>query len=172
MKATDLLKKQHRTVEAIFKKLLSGRAAAAPLLDELANDLAAHMAIEQNTLYPAARKVDPSLVLESYEEHALAEIALKRLLATSPSDETFKAKVTALKELIEHHVEEEEDDLFPKLEKKLGAERLKAMGEEMKEDFDAMKARGAASELPKGNKTTADAAKRQPKSANGMSASR
>jgi len=162
MKATDLLKKQHRTAEAIFKKLLSHGAISAPaLLMELADDLAAHMEIEQKILYPAARAVDRALVLESYEEHALAELALKRLLACAISDETFRAKVTALRELIHHHVEEEEGELFPKLEKAFDAQRLKALGKEMEEAFAAAKERGPAEALPRGNKTTADSARRR-----------
>ncbi len=168
MKATDLLKKQHRIVNRIFKKLLTGRSDAPPLLKELAADLAAHMAIEQDILYPVARKVDESLVLESYEEHALAELALKRVLATAPKDETFAAKVTALKELIEHHVEEEEGELFPKLEKKLGAPMLKDLGKKMEAKFDEVKARGFAASVPKGSRTSADAPKKH--APNGMKA--
>jgi hemerythrin-like domain-containing protein len=170
MKATDLLKKQHRTVEALFKKLLSNGAVSAPaLVMELADDLAAHMEIEQTILYPAARAVDKSLVLESYEEHAIAELALKRLLACGAGDETFEAKVTALRDLIHHHVEEEEDELFPKLEKALDLARLKAMGKQMEEAFDAAKERGISAELPKGSKTTADAARRRAPNGQAMS---
>src|SRR6185369_12176274 len=80
MKATDLLEKQHRKVEAIFKKLEAGRGEAEPLVIELANNLAAHMAIEQEIFYPAALGVDHDGISESLEEHALAELAIKRLL--------------------------------------------------------------------------------------------
>ncbi len=109
---TTLLIKQHEKVKAIFARLERGRSPLEPALDELANNLAAHMAIEQELYYPAVKKVDEDLVLESYEEHSLAELGLKRLLATPTDDESFEARVTAVKELIEHHVEEEEDDLF------------------------------------------------------------
>ena len=109
MKATALLKKQHRRVERILERLEHDESDASTLLTELANDLAAHMAIEQTIFYPAVRDIDSEMVSEGYQEHAIAELALKRLLSTAPDDETFVAKVTALRDLIEHHVEEEED---------------------------------------------------------------
>lgn len=136
MKATDLLEKQHRKVEAIFKKLEGGRSDNDALLTELANDLAAHMVIEQELFYPAAMAAKEDLVLEAYEEHAVAEFALKRLLSKSPDDVTFKAKLTTLKELIEHHVKEEEEELFPKVEKAIPAAELTALGKQMKARFD------------------------------------
>src|SRR5690349_7059614 len=117
MKATELLEKQHREVEAIFDKIESSRSGSNGLVNDLADKLAGHMAIEQKLFYPAVRSADENLVLESFEEHAIAELALKRLLAVDAKDPTFTAKVTALKELIQHHVEEEEEELFPKVEK-------------------------------------------------------
>ena len=112
-------------------------------------------------------------MLESYEEHAIAELALKRLLATDPQDPTFQAKVATLKELIERHVKEEEEDLFPKVEKALGDEVLEALGKEMKAAFDQAVEQGFEVALPKTfSKTTADATNRPAKvasSVNGVS---
>jgi hypothetical protein len=108
MLATKLLRQQHRHVESVFKQLGKDGTQKAPLLKDLSDSLAAHMAIEQDIFYPAIMSIDPDLVHESYEEHSLAEVALKRLLATDPADESFQARVTATKELIQHHVEEEE----------------------------------------------------------------
>lgn len=158
MKATTLLKTQHRSVKAIFKKLEAQDGRPGPQLRELASELAAHMAIEQEIFYPAVKSVDPDLVLESYEEHAMAEIALKRLLACDPKSESFAAHVTATRELIEHHVEEEEKDLFPKVEKKLGAKRLEELGAEMKSRFDKVARAGFAAAVPEGfAETSSDA---------------
>lgn len=157
MKATSLLEKQHRKVEAIFKKLSSDKADAVTWLSPLADELVAHMTIEQTIFYPAVRSVKEDLVLESYEEHALAELALKRLLATDPHDVTFQAKITALKDLIERHVKEEETELFPLVEKALGDEKLEALGKEMKAAFDQAVEQGFEVALPKTfSKTTAD----------------
>lgn len=162
MNATSLLKTQHRKVEALFKKLESGRSDPAPVLEELANSLAAHMAIEHEFLYPGVKEVDEDMINESYEEHALAEVALKRLLATDPEDEAFQARVVALKELIQHHVEEEEEELFPKVEKALGEDTLATMGKAMKPRFDEVFAEGFEAAVPKGmSKTSADVQKKK-----------
>jgi sirohydrochlorin ferrochelatase len=91
--------------------------------------------IEQELFYPAVLETKKDLVLEGYEEHAVARFALKRLLKTERSDPSFEAKLTTLKELIEHHVKEEEDDLFPKADKALG-ETSEALGSQMKKLYD------------------------------------
>jgi hemerythrin superfamily protein len=154
MKATTLLQRQHRKVETLFKKLEKGGAGAHALLDELANDLAAHMAIEQEIFYPAVQKVDPKIVLESLEEHALGEIAIKRLKAIDPKSPSWKARVIAARELIHHHVEEEEEELFPKVEKKIGEEKLLELGAQMKERFDEVVQEGFDAVVPEGCEVT------------------
>jgi iron-sulfur cluster repair protein YtfE (RIC family) len=161
MLATKLLEKQHRKVEQIFEKLEGDSPDAETLLTELANDLAAHMTIEQEVFYPAIQNIDRKQVFESYEEHALAEVALKRLLAADPEAEEFKARVTALKELIEHHVKEEEEELFPKVEKELDEEKLKELGTQMQEQFEKVVKSGYESAVPRGfAKTSSDVSKK------------
>jgi hemerythrin superfamily protein len=159
--ATALLKTQHRKVETLLKKLENGRSEAEPLLEELARDLPAHMQIEQELFYPAVREIDEDMVLESFEEHSVAEIALKRLLATPSDDPTFKAKATTLKELILHHVEEEEGELFPKVDKKLSTEQNQELGRRMKEMFERASQQSIEPIIPKGGRTTADVAERR-----------
>jgi iron-sulfur cluster repair protein YtfE (RIC family) len=161
MKATELLEQQHREVEAIFDKIESSRSGAEALVKDLANKLAGHMAIEQKLFYPAVRSADEKIVLESFEEHAIAELALKRLLAVDAKDPTFRAKVTALKELIQHHVEEEEEELFPKVEKALEGGELERLGAQMKDMFEEVVEEGYQSAVPKGTRTSADAAERR-----------
>jgi hemerythrin superfamily protein len=162
MKATSLLESQHRKVEALFKKLEAGRSDPGAVLKELANSLAAHMAIEQDIFYPRIKEVESDLVNESYEEHALAELALKRLLMTDPEEESFQARVTTLEELIEHHVEEEEQELFPKVEKALQEQELAQLGKAMKARFDEVLDAGFAAAVPKGMaKTSADVSKKE-----------
>jgi hemerythrin superfamily protein len=158
---TNLLKAQHRKVEALFEKIEGGKSDPEDLVTELADDLAAHMKIEQDLFYPRVRELDQDLVLESFEEHSLAEVALKRLLATSPDDETFEARVTVLKELIEHHVEEEEKTLFPKVEKKLDSTESEELANEMRAAFDDAVARGHEAVLPEGNETSSDIAEQR-----------
>lgn len=162
MNATSLLKTQHRKVEALFAKLESGRSDKPAALEELANSLAAHMAIEHELFYPAVKEVDEDLINESFEEHSLAEVALKRLLATDEADDAFDARVTALKELIEHHVKEEEEELFPKVEKALEEATHTRLGKAMKTRFDEVFANGFEATVPKGmSKTSADVDKKK-----------
>lgn len=165
MKATALLKKQHRTVERMLESLENGSADWASELNELANNLAAHMAIEQDLFYPAASDIDGGLIAQSYEQHATAELALKRLLATAGDDPTFAVKVVALKELIEQHVAEEEEELFPEVDEKMDDEELKTLGEEMSAAFDEAVAQGYKALLPEGLEASADAAQLSPSEA-------
>jgi iron-sulfur cluster repair protein YtfE (RIC family) len=161
MKATSLLEHQHRKVEGLFKTLESGVADHAAALEELANSLAAHMAIEQDIFYPAVKRLNEDLVNESYEEHALTEVALKRLLGTDPEDDEFLARVTALKDLLQHHVEEEEDELFPAVQSSMDKEALEQLGQTMQQRFDAVFAAGFEAAVPKGwAKTSADVSKK------------
>ena len=147
MNAISLLKKHHRKAEAALKKL--SRSYDADVLDQLASELAAHMVIEETIFYPTVRRVKPDLILESYEEHAIAQFALKRLLATDNGDERFEARASALLDLIKHHVEEEEGELFPKVEKSLDDETLDALGEELEARFDELVEQGHDAVLPK-----------------------
>jgi iron-sulfur cluster repair protein YtfE (RIC family) len=162
MKATTLLVRQHNKVKGIFKKLEKGAGDAKALVEDLSNDLCAHMVIEQDIFYPAVKKMDEDLIREAYEEHSIAELALKRLRECDPKDPSFKAHVTATKELIDHHVEEEEEDLFPKVEKKLGAELLEELGARMMGRFDEVVKAGFEASVPKGfAKTSSDVSLRR-----------
>jgi len=159
MKATDLLKQQHRNVEAIFDHMEKA-GGSAKLLDRLANDLAGHMAIEQNIFYPAVREYSEDLVAESFEEHAIAEVALKRLLRVGASHVTFEAKLATLRELIENHVEEEERELFPAVEDALGDEELEKLGAQMARAFQSAMSEGFSALVPQGmSHTSADDAR-------------
>ncbi len=155
MKATALLKTHHKKAKAALKKLSKKRDDK--VLDQVASELAAHMIIEETIFYPAILKVKPDLVMESYEEHALAQIALKRLLDADGDGSIFTARAKAVFDLIDHHVEEEEEDLFPKVDKVIDDATLKALGKRMEARFDELVAKGHAATLPKAPaETTAD----------------
>jgi len=137
MKATDLLKKQHKSVKALFKKVdktEDGRQRRQ-LMDQIANELRIHTKIEEEIFYPAVREIGTSkaeeMIDESLEEHHVVDLVLAELPTVDPEDERFAAKMTVLSELVEHHAGEEEDDMFPMCEKKLGRERLEELGERM-----------------------------------------
>lgn len=135
MNAIQLLKKDHQTVEALFKRFEKAGDEAHKLKGDIAGkfikELSVHAVIEEQFLYPAARARDErldDLVLEALEEHHVAKWTLSEIEKMSPEDERFDAKVTVLMESIRHHVEEEEDELFPKLQKVMGKEELDALG--------------------------------------------
>ncbi len=146
MKATDLLKKQHKDVKALFKKV--ERAASArqrrQLLDEISRSLEGHTLIEEEIFYPAVRGLEThkveAMILEAYEEHHVVKLVLAELPRVNPDDERFEAKMTVLSELIEHHVEEEEQEMF-KTAQKLGKDEMQALGEQMAERFEAFRRR-------------------------------
>lgn len=135
MDATRLLEQQHREVEALFAELEKGSKDARKTVKELARNLLAHMVIEQSIFYPAVKEAAPDAIHEAYEEHHVARVEIARLVATETDDETFAAKVKTLKELIAHHVKEEEKELFPKVRKRVETEQLASLGESMEKDF-------------------------------------
>ena len=137
MKATDLLKKQHRQVEKLFKQAEKAKQPGQRrrLMDEIAEMLKMHTRIEEEVFYPAVRELGTSkaeeMIDEAFEEHHVVDLVLAELPKVNPEDERYEAKITVLSELVEHHVEEEEGEMFPMAEKKLGAERVKQLGEQM-----------------------------------------
>lgn len=159
--ATALLEEQHRKIEASFGKLEARRGEVGYLVTELACGLVAHMHVEQNILYPRIRDVDERLVFESFEEHAIIETALKRLLVTSPDDETFPAKVRLLEGLVQHHFAEEEAELFPKVDDEMSSEESELLAETMSRTFDEVVDRGYEEDLPSGIRTSADIAEQR-----------
>jgi len=139
MKATDLLKKQHKNVKALFRKVEEtedGRRRRQ-LMNEISDELKLHTKVEEEIFYPAVREIGTSkveeLVDESFEEHHVVDLVLAELPNVDPEDERFAAKMTVLSELVEHHADEEEDEMFPMCEKKLGKERLQELGEQMEQ---------------------------------------
>ena len=136
MDPTQLLKKQHREVEALFRKVERTESPddCRRLLGEIQEKLELHMRIEEDIFYPAVKGLETKkaeeMIHEAYEEHGVVKLVLSRLPEADPEDERFHAKMTVLSELIEHHVEEEEKEMF-KLAQKLGDDELEALGERM-----------------------------------------
>lgn len=138
MDAITLLKKDHKTVEELFKRYeQSGDRAYAEkrrLVDRIIEELSAHAAVEEQLFYPAARATVPDtedIALESIEEHHIVKWELFELEDMDPHDERFDAKVTVLIENVRHHVEEEEGDFFPKVRDELGRNALNDLGDAM-----------------------------------------
>jgi len=142
--ATELLKTQHEEVKTLFKRIekASTRAAKTKYFDELAANLAAHDAIEREIFYPACEKAMgmTDLLGEALVEHGVVEFSLYQA-DQARKDKDFEFKCKVLSEIVEHHVEEEEEDFFPKVEKALGKQKLQELGARMKERFEQAKAK-------------------------------
>jgi hemerythrin-like domain-containing protein len=82
------------------------------------------------------------MILEAYEEHHVVKLVLAELPRVNPEDERFEAKMTVLSELIQHHVDEEEKEMF-KLAQKLGRPELESLGEQMEERFETFRAKAS-----------------------------
>jgi iron-sulfur cluster repair protein YtfE (RIC family) len=119
MDVTKILEADHRKVEALFAQIEKAEGSEkAALIDELATDLRAHMELEEQTLYPAMQPVTgQEPVQEGETEHELARKSLEDVLRLGPDDPGFGGALEALKAGIQHHVEEEEGEVFPQLRK-------------------------------------------------------
>jgi hemerythrin superfamily protein len=135
--AIALLTADHREVSEMFEQFeqLGDRATTSKekLKDKICKALIAHTTIEEEIFYPAVRaaKIEEGedMVDEAIVEHASAKDLIKQLQEMQPDDDLYDAKVKVLSEQIEHHVEEEEKEMFPKA-KKAGLDLL-ALGQEM-----------------------------------------
>src|SRR5687767_7135830 len=133
MDAIEMLEEQHRDVEDLFDELESAEAAdKQDLFDELADQLAVHSAIEELHFYPAVKASrTEEILLESLEEHLTIKRLLADLMQLDPRNEAFEPKVKILKEQVELHVKDEEDQLFPQVRKILDRKQLVALAEDM-----------------------------------------
>jgi len=147
--AIQLLENQHREVEALFKQLeeTSDRAyrARTTIFEEIANKLTNHAKIEEKIFYPEGKEVEEDMTLEAYEEHDVMKHMIAKIRRTEANDETYMAKVTVLKEVVEHHVKEEENEYFPKIREEFEAEFLKELGQEMQAAFEKLEAKTSKS---------------------------
>jgi hemerythrin superfamily protein len=116
---TKILEKDHRQVEKLFSRIEKAEGdGRTPLIDELVTALRGHKALEEAVLYPAMGPVTgPEDVQEGNAEHELARTGLEDVIRLAPDEPGFGAALDAVKAGIEHHVDEEEDDIFPTLRK-------------------------------------------------------
>jgi hemerythrin superfamily protein len=131
-----MLKREHRAVEELFKKFEAAKSAGprGKIFEQIADALAVHAAIEEKHFYPAVKaKQTEDLLHEAVEEHLEIKRVIADLLELDTSDVTFEAKVAVLKEDVQHHVEEEEKELFPKVEKVFGDEELETIAAAMEQ---------------------------------------
>ncbi|MBI6906921.1 hemerythrin domain-containing protein [Pseudomonas palleroniana] len=140
MNAIDLLKADHEKVKAILTQLSEsterGVKKRTELLNKLEMEVSIHTQLEEQILYPAFKaaggKDEAEMYYEAKEEHRTVDsLVLPDLKATDPTSPEFAGRVKVVKELLEHHIEEEETEMFPKAKKLLGKAELEQLGEEM-----------------------------------------
>ncbi|MDD2034316.1 hemerythrin domain-containing protein [Pseudomonas sp. FP1154] len=145
MNAIDLLKADHERVKAILAQLSEstsrGIKKRTDLLAKLEMEISIHTRLEEEILYPAYKqaggKEQAEMYYEAKEEHRTVDsLVLPDLKNTDPSTPEFAGRVKVVKELLEHHIEEEETEMFPQAKKLLGKATLESLGEQM----EAMKA--------------------------------
>ena len=143
--AVDMLTAQHEEVASLFEKLAdaSSPRRKQQLFEALADMLAVHVTIEERHFYPGVKKQQTEdILLESVEEHLEVKRLIADLMEMDAGDDQFEAKATVLQENVEHHVEEEETELFPKVEKLIDEEQLEAIGAAMEETQVELKREG------------------------------
>ena len=138
--AIVILKDDHKQIRKVFKDFEAAGDNAdvrkGRLVDRMIELLTQHTYIENEVMYPRVRELLPELeddVLESYEEHHVADVLVMELSGMKPDHERFDAKTTVLMENVTHHMDEEEQDWFPKVRDGLSRKVLQEIGSEMEE---------------------------------------
>lgn len=159
--AIVLLRDDHKAIRKLFREFekagSDAHATKGRLVDKIIEALTVHTYIENEGMYPDVRELVPDLeddILESYEEHHVADILVTELAAMKPEDERFTAKATVLIENVDHHIDEEEDEWFSKVREKLGRKQLQDIGTKM---IELRKKAPASPAQPSALKKTVDA---------------
>lgn len=140
MNAIELLTEDHKLVKKLLEELSSTTERAlkkrAELLHRIEQELQIHTQLEEDILYPAIKqaggKEEAKMYYEAKEEHRTVDsLVIPDLLHTETGTVEFAGRVKVMKELLEHHIEEEESELFPTAKKLLGKDRLEQLGQAM-----------------------------------------
>lgn len=133
--AITLLKADHKELRRLFREFRRSSDSAvktkAKLVQQIIELLTVHTYVENEVMYPQVRELLPELnedVLESYEEHHVADVLCVELATMTPDDERFEAKTIVLINNVTHHIEEEEGDRFPKVRAGLSRTKLRDIG--------------------------------------------
>ncbi len=139
--AIELLKEDHKKVKKLLTELTETTTRAEKtrqqLLQKIEHELQVHTRLEEEIFYPAFKQAGGSEFAQAYfealEEHrAVEDLVLPDLKNTDPTSEKFSGRAKVLKELVEHHAEEEESDMFKQAKKAMSTEELEQLGDQMK----------------------------------------
>jgi hypothetical protein len=137
MDAIQLLKDDHDTMKKMLTELEStterGTRTREALFAKVREGLTVHEAIEEEIFYPALKEHPKAkeIVLEAYEEHGVVDMIMAEIEGVPFDDETWGAKFTVMKENIEHHIEEEETEMFKQARDVFDRDELEALGRRM-----------------------------------------
>ena len=156
--ATHILAADHRKVEDLFSKFenANGAERKRAIAEQICTELKIHAQIEEEIFYPALEgKIDEDLLKEAYVEHDGAKVLINEIAGGSPDEEFYDAKVTVLKEEIEHHVKEEEKERDNMFQQARAADvDLDALGERMLARKKELMAEAESGGLPRAELTT------------------
>ena len=137
MDALLLLKGDHDKVKRMLKELDATTERAektrTETFERLKRDLTIHESIEEEILYPPLKEFAKTkeITLEAFEDHHVVDLIVAELEATPVTDETWGAKLTVMKENLEHHIEEEEDEMFKQARQVMDHKELAELGAQM-----------------------------------------
>lgn len=135
MNALELLKNDHQKVSDLFEKAeaTENEKQKEKLFEQIAAELETHTHIEETIFYPALKEHDElkDIVLEAFEEHKQVKTLIREMGSLSDGSEKFDAKLKVMKENVEHHVEEEENEMFPQVEELFEESELEELGQKM-----------------------------------------
>ena len=137
MDAFEMLEEDHEKVKKMLNELDDtterGVKTREELFAKIKQEMLVHETLEEEILYPTLKEFDKTkeVSLEGYEEHHVVNEIMAELEQTPVDDEKWAAKFSVMKENIEHHIEEEEDEMFKKARQVLDKEQIDALGERM-----------------------------------------
>jgi len=135
MTAIDILKKDHRKVDDLFTQIESDGADRKEIFGQIYNELTLHSQAEETFFYPELELSSETSgdVQHSYKEHQQVKDMLEDLASSDPNAAVWMTRLNELKESVQHHVQEEEDELFPKSEQVLGQQKLDEIGRKIEQ---------------------------------------
>jgi hypothetical protein len=137
MDAFELLKADHKTVSGLFDELEAATVKAKlSVFAQIKTELELHTHIEETIFYPALEKLEEThdLILEAYEEHKMVKTLLAKLSRARTANDEWQAQAKVLRENVEHHVNEEENELFDKADDALSDEEIEVLGRRMESE--------------------------------------
>lgn len=135
MNALDFLKQEHQEVESMFQQIESDSTKGKEILPKLRQALLTHAHIEEQYFYPELERFDElkEMLKEARQEHKQVEKELQQISTTSLENGQWQSMITKMHQDVEHHVREEEGEMFPKVQRLLESEKLNQIGQKLEE---------------------------------------